>query len=868
MKHYVFLCCFFCINAIVGNAHQAQDTSNIWQVMTGPYGGSADLIALDSSGGVYTGTLVGAYRFNEDTEKWTLLGFKGQYIENIITRPNGDVCIFSGTSIGIYNPINSTWTEYKPKIKVPDGSNDSISLRGNSVAIIDSNIYVANYNWIYHSTDAIHWKLINAPEITGNSSPVIVVSKNGTLILAGLTYELGVLYCSKDTGKTWEKRTIPGIGGTSGISDFEPRFMQADNNGRIYLGGAGSYGGILRSEDNGVTWKRITTRSTTMFSMLPTGQMLCNSNQGAIFSSDWGDTWKELYPYSTSFIGVIRGDGRIYGVVINDIKQIDLSSEIIRSDDKGKNWKRWPLGYYSVSFTAITTLADGSLLGGGKWRSTDEKTWEPYAEKNYKIADENVINAYGEVFAAASDGVYKTQDMGKTWSKVFSDMYGTKDIAINKRGWIYAIGEAAIWWSKDRGATWEANLGSLRGRNTVACDYQGWIYAGYRMDSLVRSENFGETWENIPIGSIENNPFVHYDISFDRNHRVLVGTFFEALLRSFDSKGTDYTKLAGNLNSAIDRISVDSSDNIYIRGTDFWQSIDKGQTWKYITGNDINIVEGSSAYPAPSGYVYVGAQTGTYKSSIKHQVAPFVIATEQGCGYYTILLVGDTLRSVDVVSSGLFNIKVSFDTITPKKSIRVKCTLIDNSKPGRFGIRAVNTNGKETLYEDIIFTPLAAPIITPNGKTLMSNPSRKYQWFMNDSLLYSDTAQTYKPKKSGTYKVRITDTNFCDAMSEPFTYSTVGIEEYTAGLTNALSQNMPNPFSDKTEISYTIAKAGKIRIAVIDVLGNTVAVLYDGFQEAGKYTAEFSTNTIPSGTYYYRLEVGGQVLTKNMSVVR
>jgi len=83
-----------------------------------------------------------------------------------------------------------------------------------------------------------------------------------------------------------------------------------------------------------------------------------------------------------------------------------------------------------------------------------------------------------------------------------------------------------------------------------------------------------------------------------------------------------------------------------------------------------------------------------------------------------------------------------------------------------------------------------------------------------------------------------------------------------------LNQNTPNPANETTEISYTLFKPTHIRFIVSDLLGNQKAEPINQWQEAGKHSVSISTKNYPPGIYFYRLETGGQVITRKMCVVR
>ena len=83
-----------------------------------------------------------------------------------------------------------------------------------------------------------------------------------------------------------------------------------------------------------------------------------------------------------------------------------------------------------------------------------------------------------------------------------------------------------------------------------------------------------------------------------------------------------------------------------------------------------------------------------------------------------------------------------------------------------------------------------------------------------------------------------------------------------------LSQNYPNPFNPETQISYSLAKAGHVKLAVYNVLGQKVADLIDVYQEVGGHQATFVASNLPGGLYLYRLEVGDFSKTMKMMLQR
>ncbi len=84
----------------------------------------------------------------------------------------------------------------------------------------------------------------------------------------------------------------------------------------------------------------------------------------------------------------------------------------------------------------------------------------------------------------------------------------------------------------------------------------------------------------------------------------------------------------------------------------------------------------------------------------------------------------------------------------------------------------------------------------------------------------------------------------------------------------SLSQNYPNPFNPSTTIRYTLDQSGLVSLNVYNILGQKVAELINGVRPAGSYTVNWDASSVSSGMYYYRLESGGRVITKTMTLIK
>ncbi len=83
-----------------------------------------------------------------------------------------------------------------------------------------------------------------------------------------------------------------------------------------------------------------------------------------------------------------------------------------------------------------------------------------------------------------------------------------------------------------------------------------------------------------------------------------------------------------------------------------------------------------------------------------------------------------------------------------------------------------------------------------------------------------------------------------------------------------LEQNFPNPFNPETVIRFSTLRTERVRLAVFDALGKEVAVLLDELRSAGSYQVIFNASELPAGNYFCRMEAGGNIIVRKMTLLK
>jgi Secretion system C-terminal sorting domain len=152
------------------------------------------------------------------------------------------------------------------------------------------------------------------------------------------------------------------------------------------------------------------------------------------------------------------------------------------------------------------------------------------------------------------------------------------------------------------------------------------------------------------------------------------------------------------------------------------------------------------------------------------------------------------------------------------------------------------TNGVHVSTDDgATWTPVNEGLPEPTGVTSLA---------IHDNTLFAGTSS------GGVWR-------------RPLSEMTTDVQNSELLLTSfVLDQNFPNPFNPSTTIRYGLPSKSAVQLAVFNTLGQQVAALQNGEQDAGYHEVKFDGSGLSSGVYFYRIEAGSFVQTRKLLLIR
>jgi hypothetical protein len=142
-------------------------------------------------------------------------------------------------------------------------------------------------------------------------------------------------------------------------------------------------------------------------------------------------------------------------------------------------------------------------------------------------------------------------------------------------------------------------------------------------------------------------------------------------------------------------------------------------------------------------------------------------------------------------------------------------------------------------------------------------------WLMENSGLKSSYTGAMPQYKFGSQKDYEENRDYLLSLLPGDGLSEAMKQSLSALKTGELLQNIPNPFKGTTQIWFKLNEESNVSVTIYDYTGKAVSVINPGSLKSGNHSVEFNSANLPSGIYFYTLEVNGiKTDTKKMTLIR
>lgn len=452
-----------------------------------------------------------------------------------------------------------------------------------AVSVVGESIYATRNDTLFVSNDGLVTLNLLGPISQFSAPPV---GRNDLLLRSGGFFS-DTVFRSTDAGITWEP--------------IETNLPPSGSGGRVLVGSGetfyatGSRSEVYRSSD-GTTWEAINSGlpAEGFIDWLVANDQAAflSINGGGIYYLD-GTTWKMVDVPGYPFGPTLDGDRLL----------IPTNSGAYALSRDGSSLSSLSSGLRNLHISALEKVGNAVLAAStiGIYRTMDEgETWEQVLDL-YASSFE----AHGEtVFTVAAGDILRTTDFGNTWASMqerFDDAkmqrWGTTEYPLPFSGITIA----------DDGTLYV----------TLAESFSEHGVSGWRDGGVFRSEDNGETWQDVSNGLPRDGFSVVVPVgdAIALGDGVILISTLDGIFRS-GSRGNGWSRMSAGLPTddlqGLAGVFFRLNDHVYLRtakglfrtnsnASEGWQSVADiplaNQYWGG-TGDHANIVDGRLYVPA------------------------------------------------------------------------------------------------------------------------------------------------------------------------------------------------------------------------------------------------------------------------------
>jgi len=824
-----------------------------WVYSSGSYGDSVYCFATSGSS-IFMGTGSGVFVSTNNGDTWNPTADLGVGCQWVLALDVNDKDVFAGTrDCGVFHSTDAgaSWTT----AGFPGGA------IARALARNGADLFVGTRSGVYHSTDnGANWIDWGLQSFTVGA--FAVVDNN---ILAGVNTSASPVYRSTDNGKTWTPAS-------TGLTTNNVRAFATIGN-TIFSGTWG--GGVFISTDKGANWDTVNTGLSNLYvnSLATSGSNLFAGTQGGgvFISTDSGTSWTAVtggLPSSPFIFLGVSGEYLLAGFIGPGAWRRPLSEMITPSEE-----------FFDDFSYADTAALKQSIC---KWGITEPDPINP-PPGGGQYAPGNVALEY----ESGSDGnrvlALKCSTDGDTSSLKIPEVFTPM---------IFREGTYAARVTFDDTHQFD-----------VLNPGDGNVEAFFAMNNSRGSHSYSELdFEYLP-----------WDVWSGDSHTPRLwctswGEYYNAL---------DFAKVSASKDGPLNN----TPHTLLFRATD-------GKNAEYFLDGSPYPPQSVSYILTPNISVY---PDGNMEIVFNNWMSGLNSSNQNPRSYtlrvdwvYHVKNRSMTTAEVEARVEALRSAGLALiNTITtqPSKSASVtqtvsSPTLLDFGTPNNSTATSINFTalfGSGVVTVSYIETPPTAPQFVGKASVGRVNTSSKsiaapryfspYRWIISQTGLtafsgqvmfnarllnkgisnpYTVTVYCRAIEDSGTFQPLLTTYN---SVSGELQSDIVSFGEFVLGSddnlftgvpgtrislpeTYFLSQNYPNPFNPSTMIRYGLPERSQLSLTVYNTLGQRVAVLAEGDQEAGYHEVRFDGSGLASGVYFYRLQAGTYVETRKLILLK
>lgn len=591
----------------------------------------------ENVGGRHVGYGDGIYKSEDGGKSWENMGLKeSEHISKIIIHPDNPDVLWvaaqgplwsAGGERGLFKTIDGgkSWEKQLGDDEYTGVTDILIDPRNPDV------LYAAT--WQHHRTVAAYmgggpktaiyrtddggenWQKLDKGLPAGNMGKIglAISPQNPDVVYAAIELDRrsGGVYRTSDRGASWKKMSNAVSGGT-GPHYYQELYASPHKFDRIYLADVR----MQVSDDGGETFRQMketfkhSDNHALAFRKNDPDYLLVGTDGGIYESFDLEENWRFIDNLPlTQFYKVAVDDKKPFYYVYGGTQDNNTQGGPSRTDNlSGIRNSDWEVILFADGHQPATEPGNPDIMYA-EWQQgnlvrVDRRTGEiihiqPQPEKGESVERFNwdapiLVSPHNPTtLFFASQRVWKSDNRGDSWTPISEDLTRNQE-----RITLSIMGKQQSWDSP-----WD--FFAMSNYNTITSLSEspvkkGIIYAGTDDGIIQITENGGESWRKIEVGSIQGVPEMAFvnDIKadlFDENTVYAVldnhkyGDFQPYLVKSTD-KGKTWKSIVSNLpdRSLLWRIVQDHiNPDLLFLGTEFgiYFTVDGGEKWVKLTGD-------------------------------------------------------------------------------------------------------------------------------------------------------------------------------------------------------------------------------------------------------------------------------------------